>query len=196
MSMMVWRYAQNTKVLFRVEIIPLKHHFWSFLAITFAVFQMILILIPLQDEGDGIWICPKHSNFIQSGFHSFKTPFLVVFGYNNCSVSNPMILMLIPLQNDHDGMGICVKHNILFRAEMNPRKHHFWSCLAITIAVFQIQMILTLIPLQNEYDGMGICTKHSNFIQSGNDSLTTPFLVVFGCSVSNPNDFNSHTFSK
>ncbi len=73
---------------------------------------------------------------------------------------------------------------------MIPRKHHFWSFLAITITVFQIQMILILIPLQYEDDGMEICAKHKNFIQSGNDSLKTPFLFVFGynnCSVSNPN---------
>ncbi len=31
---------------------------------------------------------PKHTNFIQSGDHSGKTPLLVVFGCNNCSVSN------------------------------------------------------------------------------------------------------------
>ncbi len=82
---------------------------------------------------------------------------------------------------------------------MIPRKHHSQSFLAITIAVCQIQMILTLIPFQNEHDGMGICAKHKIFIQSGNDSLKTPFLVVFGynnCSVSNPNDFNTHTSSK
>ncbi len=60
-------------------------------------------------------------------------------------------------------------------------------------------MILTLIPLQNEHDGMEICAKHKNFIQCGNESKKTPFLVVFGynnCSVSNPNDFNTHISSK
>ncbi len=50
-----WGYTQNTKFLFRAEMIPRKHHFWSFLAITIAVFQiqMILILIPLQNDHDG-----------------------------------------------------------------------------------------------------------------------------------------------
>ncbi len=41
--------------------------------------------------------------------------------------------------------------------------------------------------------------KHNNLIQSGNDYLKTPFLVVFGynnSSVSNPNDFNTPTSSK
>ncbi len=81
---------------------------------------------------------------------------------------------------------------------MIPRKHHFWSFLAITIAVFQI-MILILIPLQNEHDGMGKSAKHTNFIQSGNHSWKIPIWVVFGynnSSVSNPNDFNTHTSSK
>ncbi len=69
MNMMGWIYAQNTKFLFRAEMIPSKHHFWSFLAMTIAVFQiqMILILIPLQNDHDGMGICAKHKIFIQSG---------------------------------------------------------------------------------------------------------------------------------
>ncbi len=56
---MGWGYVQYTQILFRAEMIPLKHHFWSFLAITIAVFQiqMILILIPLQYVNDGMGIC-------------------------------------------------------------------------------------------------------------------------------------------
>ncbi len=53
-----------------------------------------------------------------------------------------------------------------------------------------------LIPLQNEHVGMGICAKHTNFIQSGRYCTKTCIFVVFGnnnCSVSNPNDFNTHT---
>ncbi len=76
---------------------------------------------------------------------------------------------------------------------------HYLSFLAITIAVYQIKMILTLMPLQNQHVGMWICVKHKNIIQIGKDSLKTPFLVVFGynnCNVSNPNDFNTHSFSK
>ncbi len=67
--MMGWGYAQNTKILFRAEMIPGKHHFWSFLAIRNPVcqIQMILTLIPLQNEYDGMGICVKHKNFIQSG---------------------------------------------------------------------------------------------------------------------------------
>ncbi len=44
--------------------IPRKHHFWSFLAITIAVrqIQMILILIPLQNEHDGMGICAKQQD--------------------------------------------------------------------------------------------------------------------------------------
>ncbi len=44
-----------------------------------------------------------------------------------------------------------------------------------------------------------MCAKHKIFIQSGNDSKKTQFLVVFGnnnSSVSNPNDFNTRTSSK
>ncbi len=88
MSMMGWRYVLNTQILFRTEIIPLKDHFWSYLAITIAVFQiqMILILIPLQYEDDAMGIFAKHSNFIQSGNDTFKTPLWVVF---DSSASNP-----------------------------------------------------------------------------------------------------------
>ncbi len=69
MSMMGWGYAQNTKILFRAEMIPRKHHFWSFLAVRIAMcqIQMILILIPLQNDHDGMGIFAKHINFIQSG---------------------------------------------------------------------------------------------------------------------------------
>ncbi len=87
MRMMGWGYVQNTQVLFRAEIIPLKHNFWSFLAISFAVFQiqMISILITLQYDMMGCDMC-KTLKFYSD---SLKTPFLAVFGYNNCSVSNP-----------------------------------------------------------------------------------------------------------
>ncbi len=56
--MLGWGYEQITKILFRAERIPRKHHFWSFLAITIAVYQiqMILTLIPLQNEHDGMEI--------------------------------------------------------------------------------------------------------------------------------------------
>ncbi len=42
--MLGWGYAQNTKLLFRAERIPRKHHFWSFLSIKIAVYQMQMIL--------------------------------------------------------------------------------------------------------------------------------------------------------
>ena len=120
--------------------IPLKHHFWSFLAITIAVFQiqMILTLIPLHNEHDGMRICAKHSNYIQSGNEFLK----------------------------HHFWSFLAK-TIAIRVKMIPRKHHFWSFLAITIAVCQIQMILTVIPLQNQHVRMGLCAKQTNFIQSG-----------------------------
>ncbi len=106
---------------------------------------MILTHIPLQNEHDGMEICAKHKNCIQSGNDSKETPFLVVFGYNNCSVSNPIDFNTNPLQNEHDAWRYAQNTKIVFRAEMIPRKHHLWSFLAITIAVCQIQMILTLI---------------------------------------------------
>ncbi len=166
--------------------IPRKHHFWSFLAITIPVcqIQVILTLIPFQNELHG-WGYAQNTKILfraemiprKHDFWSFLAITIAV-----CQVQ--MILTLIPLQNEHDGMRICAKQKFFFRAEMIPRKHHFWSFLAITIAVCQIQMILTLIQI---------------FFQSGNDSYKTSFLVVFGynnCSVSNPSDFNNHTSSK
>ncbi len=65
---MGWGYAQNTQILFKADVIPRKQHFWSFLAITIAVCQieLILILIPLQNQHVGIEICTKHTNFILS----------------------------------------------------------------------------------------------------------------------------------
>ncbi len=38
--MMGWRYVQNTKILVSAVMSPRKHHFWSFLAITIAVYQI------------------------------------------------------------------------------------------------------------------------------------------------------------
>ncbi len=68
MSVMRWGYVPHTKFFFREEMIPRKHHFWSFLEITIAVRQieMILTLIPLQNEHVGMGICEKHTNFILS----------------------------------------------------------------------------------------------------------------------------------
>ncbi len=182
--------------------IPRKHHFWSFLAITIAVcqIQMILTLIPLQNEHEGMGICAKHNNFFQSGNDSKKTPFLVVFGYNNCNVSNPNDFNTHTSSNSICWYGDLRKtYKFYSELKMFLKNLHYLSFLAKTIPVCQIQMILTRIPLQNEHDGMGICAKHNNFFQSRNDSKKTPFLVVFGynnCNVSNPNDFNTHTSSK
>ncbi len=56
------------KILFSAEMTPRKHHFWSFLAITIAVYQiqMILTLNPLQNLHVGMGICAKHTNYILS----------------------------------------------------------------------------------------------------------------------------------
>ncbi len=64
MSMMGRRYVRKTQILFTAEMNPLKHNFWSFLAITISVFQiqMILILIPLQNDHDG-WGYAQNTTF-------------------------------------------------------------------------------------------------------------------------------------
>ncbi len=110
-----------------------------------------------------------------------KPSLFVVFGYNNCSVSNPND------SNPHtSSKSTCwdgdMRKTQKFYSELKILLNniHYLSFLAITIAVYQIQMILTLIPLQNVHDGMGICAKKKNFIHSGKDSLKTPFLVVLG----------------
>ncbi len=76
-----WGYAQNTKILFRAEIIPRKHHFLWFLAKTIPVcqIQVILALIPLQNEHLGMGICAKHTNFIQVQDIAQKPLLFVVF---------------------------------------------------------------------------------------------------------------------
>ncbi len=67
--MVGWRYEQNTKILFSAEVIPRKHQIRSFLAITIAMcqIQMSLTLKSLRNEHDGMGICAKHTNFVQSG---------------------------------------------------------------------------------------------------------------------------------
>ncbi len=110
-----------------------------------------------------------------------------------------MILTLIPLQNEHDGWGYAQNILFVFWAEMTPRKHHFWSFLAITMEVCQIQMILTLIPLQNQHVGMGYAQNIQILFWAEHIAQNPSLFVVFGfnnCSVSNPNDFNTHTSSK
>ena len=112
MSMMGWENEQNTQILFRAEIIPGKHQFEWFLAITIPVcqIQMILTLIPLQNQHFGMGICANQTNLILSGNLSWKTPFWVVFGYKNSSVSNPNDFNTQTIQNQHVGMGICANH--------------------------------------------------------------------------------------
>ena len=52
-----------------LKILLKNHHNLSFLAITIAAcqIQMILVVIPHQNEHDGMGICAKHINFIQGG---------------------------------------------------------------------------------------------------------------------------------
>ncbi len=166
---MAWGYAQNTKFLFRAEMIPRKHHFWSFLAITIAVcqIQMILTLIHLKNQHVGMGICAKHKNVIQSGKDSQKTPFLVVFGYNNCSVSNPNDFNTHTSSKSTFWDGDMRKtYKLYSELKILFKNLHYLSFMAITTAVCQIQMILTLIRLQNEHDVMGIHAKHTNCILS------------------------------
>ncbi len=171
MIMMRCRYVQNTHISFRAEIIPRKHHFGSYLAVTIAVchIQMILNLILPQNGHDGMGIRAKHKNCNQSGNASYKTPFWVVFGYSNCSVSNANNF------NTHSSSkSTCwdgdMRKTYKFYSERKSllKNLQYLSVLAITFAVCPIQMILSIIPLQNTHGGMGICAIHSNFIQSGN----------------------------
>ncbi len=152
MSMMGWGYAQNTKILFRAEVIPRKHHFWSFLAITIPVCQI------------------------------------------------QMILTLIPLQNQHVGMGICAKHtNFILSWNILLKNLHYLSFLAITIPVYQIQMILTLIRLKMSMMGWVYAQNTQILFWAEHIAQKPSLFVVFGynnSSVSNPNDFNTHTSSK
>ncbi len=55
-----------------LKILHKNLHYLLFLAITIAVcqIQMILKLIPLQNDHDGMVIRAIHINFIQSGNHS------------------------------------------------------------------------------------------------------------------------------
>ena len=111
--MMGWVYAQNTKILFRAEMILRKHHFWSFLAITIAVcqIQMILTLIPLQNQHFGMGICANHTNFILS--RTYCSNYYQYLSFSAITIAVCQILMtltLISLQKEHDGMGICAKH--------------------------------------------------------------------------------------
>ena len=89
MSMMGWGYAQNTKCLFRAELIHSKHHFWLFLVITIAVCQIQNDFNTHTSSLWGWWDGDMRKNFMQIGNYSLKTPFFVVSCYNNCSVSNP-----------------------------------------------------------------------------------------------------------
>ncbi len=59
-------YVQNTQILFRAKIIPRKHHLWFFLAITIAARQgrVLLILIPLHNEHNGMGICAKNTQIL------------------------------------------------------------------------------------------------------------------------------------
>ncbi len=88
--MLGWGYAQNTQILFRAKDIAQKPAFLSFLAITIAVrqSQLLLILVPLQNQHVGMVICAKDTNFIQSERYCSKIFIFVVFGYNNCIASN------------------------------------------------------------------------------------------------------------
>ena len=60
--MLGWGYAQNTQIFFAAKDIVKKPTFLSFLAITIAVRQteVLLILIPLQNEHVGMGIFAKH----------------------------------------------------------------------------------------------------------------------------------------
>ncbi len=108
MSMMGWGYEQNTKILFRAERIPRKHHFWSFLAITFAVcqIQMILTLTRLQNEHDGWGYAQNTKILFRAERILRKHHFWSFLAITTAVCQIQVILILIALQNEHDGMGI------------------------------------------------------------------------------------------
>ncbi len=162
--------------------------------------EIVLILIPLQNEHVGMGISAKHTNFIQSARYCSKTCIFVIFGYNNWSASYWSTI------NTHtsskwacwDG-DMHKTYKLYFELKILLKNHHYFSFLAITIAVCQIQIILILIPLENQHVGMGICAKHTNFVQSKRYCSKTFIFVVFGynnCSASNWSTFNTHTSSK
>ncbi len=100
-----------------------------------------------------------------------KPSLFVVFGYNNCSVSNPhdFNFHISSKSTCWDGY---TRKTYKFYSELKIllKNLHYLSFFAITIAVCQIQMILKLILLENDHDGMVIRAKHLNFNQNGNDS--------------------------
>ncbi len=85
---------------------------------------MILILIPLQNEHDGMGICAKplqndhdgmgicakHINLFSAEMipRKYHSRWFLAIIIAVCQIQ--MILTLIPLQNEHDGMQICPKH--------------------------------------------------------------------------------------
>ncbi len=68
MTMMDGDMRKTYKFYSELKILLKNLHYLSFLAKTIAVcqIQMILTLIPLQNEHDGMGICAKHTNFILS----------------------------------------------------------------------------------------------------------------------------------
>ncbi len=96
---------RKTQNLFRAEMIPRKHHFWSFLAITIAVCQIQMILnsylFKMTMMGWG---------YAQNQMFSRKHHFWSFLAITIAMFQIQMILILIPLQNDRDWMGICAKH--------------------------------------------------------------------------------------
>ncbi len=89
-----------------------KHHFLSFLGITIAVcqMQMILTLIPLQNEHDGMGSAQNAQILFRAERIPRKHHFWSFLAITNAVCQIQMILTLTRLQNEHDGIGICAKH--------------------------------------------------------------------------------------
>ena len=89
-----------------------------------------------------------------------KHSLFVVFGYNNCCVSNPN-----DFNTHNSSKSTCwdgdmrKTHKLYSELKIFLKNLHYLSFLAITTAVCQIQLILSLIPHQNEHDGMEICAN-------------------------------------
>ncbi len=72
--------------------------------------QMILTLIPLQNEHDGMGICAKHINLFSAEMIPRKHHLLWFLAITIPVSQIQMILTLIPHQIQHVGMGISATH--------------------------------------------------------------------------------------
>ncbi len=89
-----------------------KHYIRSFWVIIIGVcqIQMILTLIHLQNEHDGMGICAKHINLFSAEMIPRKHHLWWFLAITIPVSQIQMILTLIPHQIQHVGLGISAKH--------------------------------------------------------------------------------------